>query len=153
MKIIIISDSHGNKQGIDKIFKDYKFDYLVFCGDGLDDLGDYIYLDNVFAVSGNCDFFSREPNELVFELEGSKFLITHGHKYKVKLFLDELYSRAKELNANYVLYGHTHIQRIDNIDNICFFNPGSFKYDKYNGSKAIILNIDNKTPNIEYINI
>ena len=56
MKIVIISDSHGNKLAIDTVFKTIEFDYLFFLGDGLNDLGDYIYLDNVIAVSGNCDF-------------------------------------------------------------------------------------------------
>ena len=69
MRIMLISDSHGNKLGIDKIFSTQKFDYLFFMGDGLNDLGDYIYLDNVFAVSGNCDFFSKVDNEKCVEIK------------------------------------------------------------------------------------
>ena len=80
MKIVVISDSHGNSIGIDKIFQNIKFDYLFYLGDGLNDLGNYIFLDNVFAVSGNCDFFSDYPNEREFNLNNIKFLITHGNR-------------------------------------------------------------------------
>lgn len=57
MKIAIISDSHGERNGMNALFEKDDFDYLFFLGDGLSDLGAYVNLDNVFAVSGNCDFF------------------------------------------------------------------------------------------------
>ena len=84
MKILVVSDSHGNKKGIEKIFQTLQFDYFLFLGDGLKDLGDYIYLDNVFAVAGNCDYFSSEPIERVFNANGVLIFYTHGHKYSVK---------------------------------------------------------------------
>ena len=90
MRLVVISDSHGNSLGIDKIFKTLEFDYLFFLGDGLSDVGDYIYLENVYAVSGNCDFFSNIPNEREFYLNNIKFFITHGNKYFVKSSLNFL---------------------------------------------------------------
>lgn len=126
MKLILISDSHGNKAGIDKIFKNKEFDYLFFMGDGLSDLGTYINLNNVYAVSGNCDFFSKVDNEKYVELDGIKIFMTHGNKYGVKSTIDHIVSRGKELGVDFVFYGHTHRRNIENIDNIYFINPGKF---------------------------
>lgn len=141
MKIAIISDSHGNKKAIDDLMSRGGFDYLFFLGDGLSDLGGYAYLDNVFMVSGNCDFFSSEPNEKVFELEKHKFWITHGNKYGVKYSLESLVSRAKEVGARVVCFGHTHKVFMEEIDGILFINPGSLK--KSDGvSSGIMLEID-----------
>lgn len=126
MKIAIISDSHGERNGMNALFEKDDFDYLFFLGDGLSDLGAYVNLDNVFAVSGNCDFFSSLPNERVFELDGVKFMITHGNKYGVKRSLDSLIKVAKTLGVKVVCFGHTHEVFMEEIDGILFLNPGSF---------------------------
>lgn len=144
MKIIVISDSHGNKLAIDQIFKAHKFDYLFFLGDGLGDLGDYVYLDNVFAVSGNCDFFSGVPNEREFEINNIKFLITHGNKYFVKSNLNFLKERVWGENIDFVLFGHTHNQIVEKYLNTTFINPGSFHKDLNGKSKGIILDIESR---------
>lgn len=140
MKIAIISDNHGGKKYIDKLFEMGGFDYLFYLGDGIDCMGTSVYLDNVFAVSGNCDFFSDVPNELVFELEGIKFFITHGNKYGVKYSLEGIEDRAKQLNARVVCFGHTHRVCMEEREGILYLNPGSFKSE--NGvSRGIMLEI------------
>lgn len=126
MKIIVISDSHGNSKGIDKLFSDKNFDYLFFLGDGLSDLGTYINMENVIVVSGNCDFFSKVVNEKYFELQNKKIFMTHGNKYGVKSSLNSLIEKSKQLNADIVFYGHTHKQKIDKFGDIFYINPGSF---------------------------
>lgn len=136
MKIVVISDSHGNREGIDKIFRELDFDYLFFLGDGLRDLGEYINLQNVYAVSGNCDFFSTEPNEREFILEGKKFFITHGNAYGVKYSLEHIVNEGRKRGVEYVLYGHTHNKYIDEIDGIKIINPGAFKV-----SSGIVLEV------------
>ena len=73
MKLILISDSHGNSKGINKILDSQNFDYLFFMGDGLGDLGAALNLDNVYVVSGNCDFLSSIPNERFVEIDNLKF--------------------------------------------------------------------------------
>ena len=144
MKIIIISDSHGNKLAIDNIFKNYQFDYLFFLGDGINDLGDYIYLDNVYAVSGNCDFFSNIPNEREFVIGGIKFFITHGNKYFVKSNLNFLKEKACSENIDFVLFGHTHNQTIEKYSLTTFINPGSFHKNSSGKSVGKILDIESK---------
>jgi len=142
MKVILISDSHGNKNSIDKIFNNLQFDYLFFLGDGLGDLGTYINLDNVFAVSGNCDFFSRVENEKFFELAGYKIFITHGNKYGVKSTLNHLQERGEELNANIVVFGHTHKKYFEKIGDIYYINPGKFSKNTDGDSCGVELTLD-----------
>ena len=145
MKIVVISDSHGNSIGIDKIFQNIKFDYLFYLGDGLNDLGNYIFLDNVFAVSGNCDFFSDYPNEREFNLNNIKFLITHGNRYFVKKSLSYLQEKAILENIDFVFYGHTHNKMVDSCNGSYLINPGSFHKDSFGKSKGLILDIKSKT--------
>ena len=144
MKLILLSDSHGNKKAIDKIFEKESFDYLFFMGDGLSDLGTYINLENVYAVSGNCDFFSKVENEKVLDLCGYKIFLTHGNRYGVKSNLNLLVERAQEVGANLVFYGHTHRKHIEKIGETYFINPGKF-YPNYEGeSIAVELFLDEK---------
>ena len=149
MRIVVISDSHGNKAGINKIFESVQFDHLFFLGDGLGDLGAYIYLDNVHAVSGNCDFFSSIPNERILDIAGKKILITHGNRYGVKSGLNALVDYAVSENIDIAIYGHTHRQLSEEIRGVLLINPGSFKKNSDGESRGIILNIDKDNISIE----
>lgn len=147
MRIAVVSDSHGNKKAINHLFESYKFDYLFHCGDGVGDLGNYIYLDNVYGVSGNCDIFSSEVNERIIEINKNKFLLTHGHKYNVKRDLERLIVRGKELNCDFIFYGHTHNANYFNVDNMYIINPGALQK-----GKCVIVNIEDGL-SVENINI
>lgn len=148
MKIVVISDSHGNSSGVDKIFREIDFDYLFFLGDGLKDLKDYLYLENVYAVCGNCDLFSVEPNEMEFVLEDKKFFITHGNAYGVKYSLHSLISEGKNRGVDFVLFGHTHNRHVEEIDNMKVINPGTFK-----NHQGIILEIEKDNYKITSIEV
>ena len=152
MKMAIISDSHGNKSGINKLFEIGGFDYFFYLGDGLSDLGSYQYLDNVFVVSGNCDYLSSVENEKIFELDGIKFFITHGNNYGVKYSMSGIRDRAKELNVRVVCFGHTHRQLMEEREGILYLNPGSFK--RVDGvSTGLILDIDKKSYSLSTIKV
>ena len=136
-KILVCSDSHGSKSKIDKLFKEYKFDYFVYLGDGEGDLGDYDSLENVYSVCGNCDFFSTKESQRVLNIAGKKIFITHGHKYGVKYSLATLAKYAKEIEADIALYGHTHSYNVEEIDNVIVANPGALKN---NSAMLIVIN-------------
>lgn len=148
MKIVVISDSHGNSVGIDKIFNEINFDYLFFLGDGLRDLSEYIYLDNVYAVSGNCDFFSVEPNEREIELDGKRFFITHGNNYGVKHSLHSVINEGLNRGVDFVCFGHTHNKFIEEIDGMTIINPGTFK-----NNLGIIIDIKNNRCEIKNLEL
>ncbi len=126
MRIILVSDSHGNKDGFEKLMTNEKFDYLFFLGDGLSDIGLYDNMENIIAVSGNCDFFSVVPNERVINIGKYKIFATHGNSYGVKGGLAKIQARAEEEMVNFVFFGHTHKPTIELINNIYYLNPGTF---------------------------
>ena len=143
MKIVVVSDSHGNKAGIDKIFNNYQFDYLIFLGDGINDLGLYVNLDNVIIVKGNCDFLHNYPEEKLITLGGVNIFVTHGHRYGVKSTLGILVDNARMNNATVALYGHTHKYSDEYIDGVRVINPGSLIGGRGCNAGFVILDIQN----------
>ncbi|MBE5735058.1 MAG: YfcE family phosphodiesterase [Clostridiales bacterium] len=146
--IIVVSDSHGAKDKIDKIFNEYTFDHFIFLGDGLTDLGLYENMPNVTAVRGNCDFFSTYPYEKVINIAGKNILCTHGNTFEVKRTMLSIEKYAKMIGVDMVLFGHTHSRYNYISDGIVYLNPGSLK----NGV-ALEIRIDNNDINYEYISI
>ncbi len=144
-KIVVFSDTHGNKRALAKA-ADIMFesDYVFHLGDGYDDFVDYAYAlkDKAIQVSGNCDWSSE--NEVVVEIEKVRILACHGHLYGVKQGFDKLVARAKELGCSVMFYGHTHVADIREKDGVTLINPGcaspystvkSFAYVVANGGK------------------
>lgn len=118
MNILVFSDSHGRTSKILEAFEKQikKPDAIVFLGDGLRDLSycDFIERIPVYAVCGNCDFYSvyggvRGEDEILITLGGKRILMTHGHDYGVKHSLGGLVSAAVRKEADIVLFGHTHV--------------------------------------------
>jgi putative phosphoesterase len=130
MKIGIISDSHGDNSAVEMAVKHMTgVDAIIHLGDYARD-SKYIkklYPGQLYVVSGNCDFFTDAdtPSELVLEMEGKRFLVTHGHKYRVKDGLNTLYYRGLELDVDIVLFGHTHSSQIVRVEGMVLLNPGS----------------------------
>ena len=136
MKILVMSDSHNvilNSQ-IELIKKEGVFDLLIHCGDKFNDaqrFAEELHIENVLNVPGNCDFSLIGQNTTIIkEIEGKKFIITHGHIHNVKLNLNKLKDFAKKNKADIVVYGHTHKSQNEFIDNILYFNPGSTVFPK-----------------------
>ena len=125
-KLVILSDTHRNLNAISSIYDILKeSDYIFHLGDHYDDM-DFLFgefKDKLYRVYGNCDY-GRDPKEIIVEIEGRKIFATHGNLYGVKYSNARLLTRAKELGANVVLYGHTHRAEITEINGITFINPG-----------------------------
>jgi len=140
-KIIVISDSHGNKECVNKVLQQ-DFDYLFFLGDGLSDLGTSIYDDRVKAVKGNWDYNETARQDIVMQVEGVMFFLTHGHMYGVKETIFRLYDRVKELNPDVVLFGHTHKCEDFVFNGIRFVNPGALSARRGGLYTYLIINVD-----------
>lgn len=122
--IVAFSDSHGlpilpRLAGVIE-----ESSYVFFLGDGLSRLGNITLHKGFYAVKGNCDSIPF-AEEAVVQIDGIRFLLTHGDKYKVKKDLLALSLRAEELNCSVVFYGHTHFAAIDEFNGITFICPGS----------------------------
>ncbi|GMQ59464.1 metallophosphoesterase [Vallitalea sediminicola] len=128
MKILVTSDTHGNIRNIIKVMKDTKdINRIIHLGDCERDVEELEVLSGVPIdfVPGNCDFNSYAPREKILNFYGLKILITHGHYYDVKWEYDTILKVAKEKKVNMVLFGHTHVSLVKNIDDITLINPGS----------------------------
>lgn len=121
MTLLIISDSHGRPDRIDEAIRRVKPDGILFAGDGLRDLTRLEIPEGcpLWAVSGNCDWlsspliiggsvFQPETEELI-TVEGVRILLMHGHKYDVKSGPTRAICRAMELEADVLVFGHTHM--------------------------------------------
>lgn len=123
---IILSDSHG-RAGVGRVRHLFgENDYIIHLGDGSSDMRPIVtmYPEKTYVMKGNCDF-SYGLDEYVIEAEGVKILCCHGHRYGVKHGLDRLVARAKELDCDIALYGHTHIANIETVDGVLCVNPGA----------------------------
>jgi len=148
-KIIIASDSHGNKKIIDKIFNELEFDYFLFLGDGIEDLGTYLYDERVKIVRGNCDFFSNEKYDGYIKVEDVLIFYTHGANYSVKTTMYKLYEQVSKLPVNLACYGHTHLFNIQEINNITFLNCGALCSHRGGNEEFAIVTINNEKFYIE----
>ena len=146
MLIAVISDTHRVAKYIN-IAKEYikSADVLIHLGDNSEDIEELTngFKGKVYGVRGNCDFTNNYPKENIIVLEGKKIFITHGDLYGVKYSLTNLYYRAKEVEADIVLFGHTHEQLILNEDEIIFMNPGSISLPKLRGRHIGYIDIEN----------
>lgn len=145
MKYLIVSDIHGDFHSADIIinkFNELKCDYIICLGDVLyhgprNDLPNGYapkeviklfnrYADKFICINGNCD---AEVDQMVLnfkihksldlELNGISFHLEHGHH------LDEYFGHPQA-----ILYGHTHVKKIENLDGIYYLNPGSISLPK-----------------------
>lgn len=125
--LCVLSDTHGYLDAIHRISNViFESDYVLHLGDGVGDMRSFTEMlgDKFYAVKGNCDCLPYRKEELL-EIEGHRILMTHGDLYGVKYSMTALSLRAKELNADVVLFGHTHTAEIFEEGGITFINPGS----------------------------
>lgn len=135
-KVLIVSDTHGSNSILTEIVKAEKpFDLLVHCGDAECSEGHLIAITDtpVYVVEGNNDFFYNLSRRVEFDWEGKHILVTHGHFDKVYYGFDTIMYRAKEAKADIVMFGHTHVPCLREIDGVTFVNPGSLTHPRQAG--------------------
>lgn len=141
MKTLVISDTHGNTS---LAFRAHTLtepvDAVLHLGDGCKDAE---LLKNVLGIpvvniSGNCDIGSSAPRELLWECEGKRILMSHGDAYGVKGGLARLEQRAREVGADAVLFGHSHIAVNEQRPGLLLLNPGTLTFSAHRQSYAIM---------------
>lgn len=153
MKIMCISDIHGDIDCLDKALKRYKeekAEKLIILGDFFSyynspsDYGVVEILnsisDNIIAVMGNCDD-SYSCSDFDFEVKyiqnininNKEMTLAHGHMYNP--------SRLPSNVGKIFISGHTHIGSIKKENGIIFLNPGSISKPR-GGSEASYIVMD-----------
>lgn len=143
MKLFVISDTHGNVDKAEQVFKKLNnVDLIIHLGDYQSDAQKLeASLDTpVLSVKGNMDGSSSASDYEILETEYGKILLTHGHMDHVKSSLMNLQYRAEELGCKAALFGHTHVPFYDDYNGIYLVNPGSISLprDGTEGSYAVI---------------
>ncbi len=159
MKILVISDVHGDISTLEKILDTHSnADVRIFLGDfqvsklAQEELGqkfDYV-------VTGNTDHPGITPWSILTELDGVKILMAHGHKYyslTEYVAKGKLAKEAKENGAILALHGHDHVGSISEHDGVTVFNPGSPSFPRQGSKESYgIIEIENgKITRIENI--
>ena len=160
MRICLISDTHG--------FIDKKlFGYLESCDEVwhagdigsryvLDEIGKHKPLKSVIGNIDNPREMPEIPEDLMFDCEGLKILITH-----IAGSPPNYNSRVRQLIADYkpdvLICGHSHILKVvrDSKYNLMFLNPGACGNHGFHRMKTILrFTIDKgKMSNMEVVEL
>jgi uncharacterized protein len=136
MRIVVISDTHGNVDGASLILSTVPaVDLVVHLGDHIADIWALAagLPCPVVGVLGNEDKAEPGPSELVIPAAGVALLAIHGHLFDLNPYLpkegwekrmDELVAAARREHASAVLFGHTHRPHLEERDGILLVNPG-----------------------------
>ncbi|MGY3186773.1 metallophosphoesterase [Lysinibacillus sp. TE18511] len=139
MQILVMSDTHGDSDVIEKVRGFYpKVDTFIHCGDSELPFS-HKALDGMKKVRGNCDIDQAFPDEAVFDIEDVTVFLTHGHLFNVKTSILSLSYRAKEVDAQIVCFGHSHILAAEMIEDVLFLNPGSLLKPRGRKEKSFAL--------------
>lgn len=151
MIIAVVSDTHGIVLPVAYSLQRNKVDIVLHLGDNASDAKkiEQITGMEIYAVAGNCDENSKDvPEELVLEIRRKKFFLTHGHNYDVDNGIDKIVEKAKEVGADYALFGHTHVHIRERVDGITVLNPGSTTLPRRGDTKGYyIINLIEKSVN------
>ena len=131
MKILLVSDTHGNNEVIDRLVKKHPdMDLYLHLGDSESTPE---MLRPFVTVKGNCDYFSDANDKFIIRTEVGYLFATH----KPPLINQK---EAEKSGIAIICHGHTHKRRFEKIGNIVYINPGavSFARDGHDLSYLIL---------------
>jgi putative phosphoesterase len=138
MRYLVVSDSHGNNRNLSEVVKREKDIKGMFHLGDLQCSRDVIEMIAgcpVYAVAGNNDYSYDLQDKLVFNIEGVRIAMAHGHQFHASFSTNRLEYWAEENGAQVVLFGHTHRPYLDQSGRVTIHNPGSITYPRQEGRK------------------
>lgn len=129
VRIGVISDTHGLLHpDVFGIFDGVSM--IIHAGDVGDDriLDELGAIAPTFAVSGNVDGPPRpsRPGALRLETPLGRIGVTHGHLQAAPTTsLERMVGFFSDFKPDLIIYGHSHVPKIDRIDGVTVFNPGA----------------------------
>ena len=143
MRVGVVSDSHGEIYNLRKMAKwlveKQNVEVIVHLGDNYDDV--YV-LENlgvkIIKVPGVFSNYYQDtdiPNRVIVTFDDKIVLITHiecchDNDLPGDIKPEEL---VRKKAVDVILYGHSHIPRIKQIQNILYINPGHLKPEDKKG--------------------
>lgn len=138
--IVIIGDTHV--KNYDQLPKEMRLaienaKWVIHTGDytSIEVLNALINLkaSNFIGVYGNTDpldIRKKVAEEVVVQIEGKKFGITHpstGGSYKSTIA--KVLNQFKDIKLDAIIFGHTHDALIERFENMLLLNPGKGYYE------------------------
>ncbi|MBD1371819.1 metallophosphoesterase [Hazenella sp. IB182357] len=152
MRILVLSDSHGQRDQVLKIMENVGADHVIHCGDVCTD-GEEFEDTPITVVKGNCDW-SPFPEETIWEAEPLRILVTHGHDYQVKRTPIPLSYRCEEVGAQIACFGHSHFPFCEKIGDVLLINPGSISKPRgFSHSTYVVLNVNGNQAQVDYFGL
>lgn len=147
MKIVIISDSHGNIANLKHVLgfaQKINADALIHCGDWTDIKAVQVVLESkipLYSVLGNGDISeemkSKFEDYMEIKVDGVKIGIVHGPREIGKYFLNK--------KMDIIFYGHIHSQDENEVNGVKTVRPGALE----NGVNFAVF--DTKTKKVEFV--
>lgn len=126
---LIFSDSHRSLFGMYRAIDAHKPDQVIHLGDLLRDAEEVAesYPNIPFCtVPGNCDGWTTQELKKLITLGGRRFLLSHGHAWRVKQGYGAAIAEARQVRADVLLFGHTHKAYCERLeDGLWVLNPGA----------------------------
>ncbi len=130
MKILMVSDTHGNNEALDLLKNTYpNMDLYLHLGDSE---SDEFSIFPFRSVKGNCDHFGDFRDYLVIPTPMGNLFAQHKPIPNSQLL--------RQYNVKIFAYGHTHVRKYSKESGIIVINPGaiSFARDQYDYSYALV---------------
>lgn len=165
MKIVVMSDSHGNVDFVRRVIgiaRNEKADFIIYLGDDSADVKDFNAA-NVIIVPG---VYEREyqdktitdmKNRIVKGMGELHVLISHTRTSHANDIPEDM--KPEELVAkravDVVLFGHTHLYSVEIEDGILFVNPGHLKAEDKKGRPATyaVLYIEGRNVRVRIVGV
>ena len=152
MRVGVVSDSHGEienlRRGAGWLIDKQNVEVIVHLGDNYEDT---CVLENlgvrILKVPGVFSNYYQDrdiPNRVVVTFNGRKVLITHTECCHENDLPEDIKPEelVKKKAVDVVLYGHTHIPRIEQRQNILYINPGHLKTEDKKGYPPTVASVD-----------
>lgn len=154
MRILIVSDSHGDRNYIDEAITRVEPDQILHLGDAQGDEDHFAAVGGcpVTVVRGNCDTDLSIPLEREITIGPRKILMAHGHMYggSPGTIEPRMVKKARQDGCSIVMYGHTHIPVLHETPELTVLNPGSIARPRQDGRKHTYLVME-ITPKGQYL--
>lgn len=167
-RVLLIADSHGSIKEMENVLKKEKdVDIKINLGDsGAKE--EWLNSNFDYYVVGNNDKIKQGKKEIVIKIENMSVALTHGDnyeasfkemfKYKERVSRAKLIKLCRDIQADAVFYGHSHIKdwtstnANDNMKSYTIVNPGSFSYprDQRQKTYAIVSIEKNEIKSVEF---
>ncbi len=143
MRIVVISDTHGDDEVVRKVFlREQKADVFLHAGDVC---SMPIEVTPFICVRGNCDmFYPQYPSHFSMDTEYGKLYIQHYPRSRSEL------SDLKKDGVTIFVHGHTHVKEIKDYEGVKVLCPGSASRPRDDYASYMVIKTSENEVEVEF---